>query len=332
MFGGENHIPDSVKAAMKLEDYGKGKPLTARRILAVKAAIDADGTYDRLLATFGNANSENFAKNKGWSAAELPKLARAAHILSSITGRNDLEAIAMLSTPDSMENRLLNYGGRFLENAASFRDGLRPLNAFSVWFTGVNEALAENGGAQGERKEGMSPTLLNASCSSFTAGMLRGMEKFVFECIAHDPSFDLSGTDHEKLFGMENNVVTHFFGRQLHDACTQTIAQVPPEKRKTFFSAVTMFFPLVDNAADANIPGKKRGEPMDVKMAIARVLKHLDKIAGLEARGELTFENVARLVVPELPPDSECGFAEVGKALSDVVLKVAPTFAKKGST
>ena len=39
MFGGENHIPDSVKDAMKLEDYGKGKPLTARRIMAVKEAI-----------------------------------------------------------------------------------------------------------------------------------------------------------------------------------------------------------------------------------------------------------------------------------------------------
>ena len=40
MFGGESHIPDSVKDAMKLEDYGKGKPLTARRILAVKTAIE----------------------------------------------------------------------------------------------------------------------------------------------------------------------------------------------------------------------------------------------------------------------------------------------------
>ncbi len=29
MFGGESHIPDSVKEAMKLEDYGKGKPITA---------------------------------------------------------------------------------------------------------------------------------------------------------------------------------------------------------------------------------------------------------------------------------------------------------------
>ena len=40
MFGGEDRIPDSVKDAMKMADFGKGKPLTARRILAVKAAVD----------------------------------------------------------------------------------------------------------------------------------------------------------------------------------------------------------------------------------------------------------------------------------------------------
>ena len=39
MFGGQDHIPESVQAAMKMEDYGKGKPLTARRIMAVKEAI-----------------------------------------------------------------------------------------------------------------------------------------------------------------------------------------------------------------------------------------------------------------------------------------------------
>ena len=41
MFGGADSIPDNVKDAMKMQDYGKGKPLTARRILAVKAAIDS---------------------------------------------------------------------------------------------------------------------------------------------------------------------------------------------------------------------------------------------------------------------------------------------------
>ena len=41
MFGGnEADIPASVKTAMRLVDYDKGKPLTARRIMAVKAAVD----------------------------------------------------------------------------------------------------------------------------------------------------------------------------------------------------------------------------------------------------------------------------------------------------
>lgn len=40
MFGGEDRIPESVRDAMKMNDYGKGRPLTARRILAVREAID----------------------------------------------------------------------------------------------------------------------------------------------------------------------------------------------------------------------------------------------------------------------------------------------------
>ena len=40
MFGGEDKIPASVKDAMKLEDYGHGKPLTARRITLVKTAVE----------------------------------------------------------------------------------------------------------------------------------------------------------------------------------------------------------------------------------------------------------------------------------------------------
>ena len=48
MFHGESNIPMSVLDAMKLADFGKGKPLTARRILAVKAAIDkAAGAPDK---------------------------------------------------------------------------------------------------------------------------------------------------------------------------------------------------------------------------------------------------------------------------------------------
>ena len=41
MFGGKSKIPESVWSAIKLEDYGHGQPLTARRIMAVKKAVDA---------------------------------------------------------------------------------------------------------------------------------------------------------------------------------------------------------------------------------------------------------------------------------------------------
>ena len=39
MFGGEANVPESVKGAMKLADYDQGKPLTARRIIAVRDAV-----------------------------------------------------------------------------------------------------------------------------------------------------------------------------------------------------------------------------------------------------------------------------------------------------
>ena len=61
MFGGVDHIPDNVKDAMKMQDYGKGKPLTARRILAVKAAIDAVK-----LGTFQSADAGGIALNMGF--------------------------------------------------------------------------------------------------------------------------------------------------------------------------------------------------------------------------------------------------------------------------
>ena len=58
MFGGERNIPENVKKAMLLSDYGKGKPLTARRILAVKAEVDkvvadAPGKCEARLAELG---------------------------------------------------------------------------------------------------------------------------------------------------------------------------------------------------------------------------------------------------------------------------------------
>ena len=98
MFGGESKIPESVKKAMVLADYDKGKPLTARRILAVKAAIDASGTKeartDKLkLETFESPAVEQAARNMGYLRSEMPKLARAAHFYAQTAGVSELDAL-----------------------------------------------------------------------------------------------------------------------------------------------------------------------------------------------------------------------------------------------
>lgn len=49
IYGGENHIPESVKKAMKAGDFdGKGRPLTARRIRATLAAIRTDIDHKKI--------------------------------------------------------------------------------------------------------------------------------------------------------------------------------------------------------------------------------------------------------------------------------------------
>ncbi len=57
LFRGEENIPAEVKTAMKLGDYdSKGHPLTARRILAVKTAIDralSNDAFDEAVQEFG---------------------------------------------------------------------------------------------------------------------------------------------------------------------------------------------------------------------------------------------------------------------------------------
>ena len=88
MFGGVDKIPQGVKDAMKMADYGKGKPLTARRIIAVKTAIDATGVMKQKAlddgiagAKFSDPATQKAARAKGYSMGELPKLAAATSLL-----------------------------------------------------------------------------------------------------------------------------------------------------------------------------------------------------------------------------------------------------------
>ena len=57
----EQHLPETVKTAMKLEDFDKGKPLTARRILAVQTAVKQHELETAIEAALGISLSANKA-------------------------------------------------------------------------------------------------------------------------------------------------------------------------------------------------------------------------------------------------------------------------------
>ena len=150
MFGGESKIPDSVKDAMKLADYDKGKPLTARRIIAVKAAIDASGTKEARieklkLESFQSPEVEQAACKMGFTKAELPRLARAAHFYAQATGLSEMDAMHEVAEPNSKPNRLMQYGGRFLESVDNFKNGLRLMDSFKDWYTEVRQTKKADG-------------------------------------------------------------------------------------------------------------------------------------------------------------------------------------------
>ena len=66
MFGGSmKNVPKSVRKAMRLDDYFCGKPLTARRILAVKAAIRPTASR----STAGASSKASRTSRPAWSCS-----------------------------------------------------------------------------------------------------------------------------------------------------------------------------------------------------------------------------------------------------------------------
>ena len=131
LFGGFDKIPQSVKNVMKLGDYGKGRPLTVRRIEAVKMAVvqelnsagtlqDADGLAigkDEVMRDLGareeltpkQANAElrmAFDSDEPISRSGLPR--QIARELQSIF--NDIDT-RFFGAPSANEHRPHDFGG-----------------------------------------------------------------------------------------------------------------------------------------------------------------------------------------------------------------------------
>ena len=297
MFGGVDHIPDNVKDAMKMQDYGKGKPLTARRILAVKAAIDAVK-----LATFQSADTERIALTMGFVKSEFPKLARTAHFYAQATGLSELDALTAVAEPNSKPNRLMQYGGRFLDNAENFANGLRLMDSFKDWFTALRATKNTDGNSFANAQ---SFTDLNIYSHMARHDSTAAFERFVFEELAVNGAHDLSGTDPEKLFGMKDNAAMRFFGTNRQAHFTGVMASVPPEKRGAIFAVFDKLSkPLPETKEDAkafyDMPLAERGV-RDSSLVIGRILRHLPEIESLMAKGKLTEANIVKTLCPDMP-------------------------------
>ena len=279
-FGGVENIPDNVVDAMKMNDYGKGRPLTARRILAVKKAIDSAITAEIRASDYFQAKVASF----GYAADQEVSLAKAAMFYQQAMHcractRN--QAIDSACSPTGVANRLMNCGGRFMENKGNFRHGVRLIEKFDAWFRGVCDG-------RWPTPDGASPDLLEVR-------NLEGFAHFVFADIAHNASTKLAELRWGELVDFANNPVASFFGRgAADDSLTATLLQVPPEKRGTIFRAYNALWPRPDDLSDTVPPGSCR-------IFIARMLKHLDALIALEKSGKtLTAVDVGRTCFPEI--------------------------------
>ena len=124
MFGGENNIPDNVKEAMLMKDYGCGKPLTARRILAVRDAIESlerANAFDKTNDPEGKLADKAFAA--GYTRLDFGRLNTAANLLAKARNRGLDQAMEEVITRGSAANRLMNAGSLYMKDVESFRVG-----------------------------------------------------------------------------------------------------------------------------------------------------------------------------------------------------------------
>lgn len=329
MFGGRERIPESVKKALRSSDYGHGKPLTARRILLVKDAIDANGTMrKKALSCFHAPELRQAALDRGYRETELVRLARAVNFYAAAVGCSEEDALAVVAEPGTDANRLLRYGGRFLSNARNFADGLRLVNMFGTWYGDLLAAVEADKEASGGSRHpvhaaGDSVTALNASWSSVLPEAHLSVERFVFEHLSHDPNANLKATDPEEIFGAEHNPATSFVCQGFGKSAWNTLAQVPHEKRAVLYKSFGMLCILARNPQQARVGQGVRHFGTSLNgIVLARLLKHIDRLSELEAQGRLDAETIAATCFPDVALQGPYKTKALFQALDHIVDQV----------
>ena len=166
MFGGENRIPKSVKDAMKLQDYGKGKPLTARRIALVKAAVDqvsanAKRYGDKAIVSLVNCNVD---KREGMAEGGFAALSKTVRDAIASCG-DDVDAMETIA--DSVFD-ICVAGNNDLRGEEAIRAKIDRIKAN---YRELREVAAGNGALYGIGKV----AIMNLKGGSFPAGAFRAL-------------------------------------------------------------------------------------------------------------------------------------------------------------
>lgn len=354
MFGGVDKIPASVRAVMKEEDYGQGKPLTARRILAVKTAVDQEiaqinRATEKELTAIKKAMEQKVmdasldegavkaqALKIGWKETELPKLIHVAKLLCTATGMDGTEAIKRLSTPGSDESRLMSYGGRFLESPDNFANGLRLMDSFKTWYHDLATTTKQcTSGAMGHYDFSAADTFtkLNADTYNVKEGHELGFEKFIFEELSVNPNANLDETNAENIFGAKNNQATYFFATGFGKSCYSTMASIPKEKRDVIYTAINAFTVPANDVQESN--AQHNGKPPkisknDAPMVIARLLKNFDKVEAMYAQGTLTPRNILNEFFPDIRDKGDYNYKTITTYSNAISKELDPQYDEEG--
>ena len=250
----------------------------------------------REISAFSAAGGAERAAAAGYHPSEMPMLAKAFTLYKAATNCSDADAIAAALDPQSKARRLLDHGGRFIENAENFAKGLRLMDQFRTWYSQlVNEFKS------GDRSD---PTKLNCNKAVVTPEAMPAVEKFLFEEIAINHSHDLDEQNPENIFGMERNQAMRTLGRNYMMSATDTFAAIPPEKRSLVYDVFDVLDPLAMTQEEKN---SRKSLNSNASMHTSRILKHYDDVEKLRTEGHLDRAHLLPLLYGDLgvtPNDS----------------------------
>ena len=122
MFGGESKIPENVRKAMILGDYGAGKPLTARRILAVQTEVaKASLLFDRTLAAAKTAAQDVYDNMVHEGDDEVKAYLDGLIETAVKTALKDKDALEILKDEKAIRGILVGGDGQMRTNDAVAR-------------------------------------------------------------------------------------------------------------------------------------------------------------------------------------------------------------------